>query len=140
PFLEAMLADIVAGQVIGENISGVEAGDAYVAGTSAMLGQIAQGRGMTPMDVEGMKEYTAATAESKESMVAIERYEASKHPFDSSNQYSFIGSLTRSLYPSVNKAQQGAAGTISGVASIITQGFASLVKPASAAGEDFNEK
>lgn len=137
PFLEAMLADIVGGKVIADDISGVDAGDAAFSGTAAMLGGIAQNRGMAPMSAEGFKTYTASTAKTNSDMIAAERYEAAKTPFDISNQYSFIGSFVRTLNPSVVSMKSSASGAVSGVASIITKGFASLFKPVSAA-ESFN--
>lgn len=133
PFLEAMLADTVAGNVIGENISGVEAGDAYFAGTSATLGGVAQMRGMQPMSVEGLQQYMAATSESTSDMIALEKYEASKTPFDTAAQYSFLGTFARSLYPTSITAKSSIAGAITSVGSVISQGFASIIKPASAA-------
>lgn len=138
PFLEAMMADVVAGQVIGEDIKGVDAGDALFAGTSAMLGGVAMNRGMTPMSLSGIKEYAAATTETESKMIAHERYEAAQKPFDVSNQYSFLGSFARSLYPTYNQAKTSTASALTGVASIISKGFSSIFTPVSASGV-FNE-
>lgn len=138
PFLEAALADIIAGNVIGENIGGVDAGDAYFAGTGAMLGGIAMNRGMTPLSKEGIQSYLAATSESRDSMIAAEKHEAQKTPFDVSNQYSFIGSFARSLYPISVTAKSGLNGALLSTGQVLSKGFSSLLQPVSATTE-YNE-
>lgn len=137
PFLESALADIVAGTVVSGDTQGVEAGDATMAGTAASLGGIAQRRGMTPMSSSGLEQYLASTSESTGDAIALEKYEASKTPFDINSQYSFVGSFARSLYPISLTAKSSVSGAISSVGSILSQGFGSLIKPASAA-QTFN--
>lgn len=137
PFLEAALADIVAGSVVSGNTVGVEAGDAAFAGTAATLGGIAQGRGLAPLSSDGIKEYQTASVQSKNDMIAVEKYEAAKLPFDIMNQYSFLGSFARSLYPVSVTAKTSIAGAVSSVGTVLTKGFASLIVPVSAA-QPFN--
>lgn len=141
PFLEAMLADIVAGTVIGEDIKGVDAGNAAFAGTAAMLGGVAQNRGMQPLTSEGISNYMAATRDTRNEMIAAERYEASKTPFDINNQYSFLGSFARSLYPTALHAQSSVASAITSIGSVLGLGLTSITKPYSVQAEDvYNEE
>ena len=74
PFLEAALADIVAGTVIAEDIQGVEAGDAVFAGSSALLGGMAQARGLQPLNKDGLQTYLAVSQEVKSDIAAVEQY------------------------------------------------------------------
>lgn len=138
PFLEASLADIAAGTVVSGDTTGVDAGDAVFAGTSAMFGGIAMNRGMTPMSSEGLKAYQTATMQSTSDAIALQKYEAAKTPFDVMNQYSFLGSFARSLYPTTLTAKTSVSGAISSIGSILTQGFSSVIKPVSAA-QVYNE-
>ena len=138
PFLESMAADIIAGTVISEDISGVEAGDATFSGTSALLGDMAQNRGLQPLSKENMQPYLAATNEVKMNIAAAEKYEAKQTPFDISNQYSFLGSTVRSLNPSVTKLKAGGASTLSGVSSLLSTAFSTLV-PSVKASQVYNE-
>lgn len=139
PFLEAALADMIAGKVISPDITGVEAGDAAFAGTGALLGQMAQHRGMQPLDKEGLKSYVAVTDEVNSDIAAAEAYDARNTPFDAYNQYSFLGSLVNTLYPSLVKFDSNAPTAIASIGSIISTGFSSLTKPISA-NKKFNDE
>lgn len=139
PFLEAALSDIVSGNVIGTTIAGVDAGDAFFAGSGALLGGIAMARGMAPLSKTGVKSYLATTADTRSDLVADAKAEATDNQWDVTSQYSFLGSLTRSLYPSVSKAKSSVSGAVMSVGSILNLSAQSLTKDASAVGE-FNEE
>lgn len=138
PFLEAALSDIVAGNVIGEDIAGVDAGDAFFAGTSALLGGIAMKRGMAPLGKSGIQQYLAATADTRETLIADAKAEASQDQFNPYNQYSFLGSLTQTLFPVVSQAQSSASGALMSVGSLISTSVGSLTRDASAT-QEYNE-
>lgn len=76
---------------------GEAASIAIFAGTGELLGDMAMSRGMRPADTNSLKEYLAEKAEADKEYEAMSRYAASKEPFDIYNQYSFAGSLIRSL-------------------------------------------
>ncbi len=139
PFLEAALADMLAGRIIGDNIAGVEAGDAAFAGTGALLGDMAKNRGMQPLSKEGIKSYTAVTNEVNSDIAKAEAYDARNTPFDIYNQYSFLGSIVSSVYPSLVKFNSGGSGVLSSIGSILSTGFSSLTHT-SLAKESFNEQ
>ncbi len=50
---------------IAEDIQGVEAGDAVFAGSSALLGGMAQARGLQPLNKDGLQTYLAVSQEVK---------------------------------------------------------------------------
>lgn len=139
PFLESMLADIVAGRVIGPDIAGVDAGDAAFSGTGALMGQLAQHRGMQPLNKEGIKEYTAIAGKVGEDIAAVEAYDARNTPFDVYNRYSFLGSFAYSIYPSLLKTQVGATGVLASLGSLMSVGFSSVTNTA-LAKQEFNSE
>ena len=138
PFLEAALADIVAGTVIAEDIQGVEAGDAVFAGSSALLGGMAQARGLQPLNKDGLQTYLAVSQEVKSDIAAVEQYEAKDEPFNVMNQYSFAGSFVRSVYPAANQVKAGVAGIIPGMQSLFSTATTSLISPKLHATQIYN--
>lgn len=67
------------------------------AGTGEILGDMAMSRGMRPASTSSLSEYLQAKAETDKEYEAVARYAASKDPMNIYNQYSFAGSLVRSL-------------------------------------------
>lgn len=76
---------------------GEAASIAVFAGTGEILGDMAMSRGMRPADKDSLKEYLAEKAKVDQKYEQTARYAASKEPFNIYNQYSFAGSLIRSL-------------------------------------------
>lgn len=132
PFLEAYLIDIIKGQVVGPDTDSVDAGDALFAGTAHINGQMAQARGMKPLTDEGLQEYLAINEEVQNEYIAAARYEAKDTPFDIMNQYSFLGSFGRTLYPSVTKVGSSVTHSVSAIPEILSTSLASILPNASA--------
>jgi Peptidase family M23 len=134
PFLEAALADIIAGKVVGPETKGVESGDAIFSGTGALLGGVAQARGLKPLTSSELENYLAKSNQVKNEYVAQGIYEAQATPFDIYNQYSFVGSFARSLNPTVISASGGVSQTLAAIPKFFSSTFASVVPSAHAAG------
>ncbi len=132
PFLEAMLTDIVAGQVIGPSTVGVEAGDAIFSGTGALLGGVANARGMKPASTEDLETYLARNNTVKNEYEMIARDEAKSTPLDVNNQYSFLGSLARSVVVPLTDASTSTSATIASIPKILQTSFSSIIPSASA--------
>jgi len=137
PFLEAALTDIIAGQVVGPNTVGVEAGDATFAGTGALLGGIAQARGLKPLSADEVESYATLTEEVEGEYIAQARYEAKDTPFDVMSQYSFLGSFARSLNIPYTKAASSVGGTLQAIPQILSTSVASII-PSVSAQQSFN--
>lgn len=115
PFLEAQLADMLAGQTVNSHTAGVDAGDAMFSGSSTILGGTAMARGLKPLNKSGVQEYMALSETVKNDYIAMEREDAKKTPFDIYNQYSFLGSLVRTINPVVTSSDNSLAAIITGV-------------------------
>jgi hypothetical protein len=79
------------------NTKGRQASEALFAGTGEILGDMAMSRGMRPGDDKSMSEYLSAKADIDKEFEEVGRYNASKNQFDPMNQYSFMGTLVRSM-------------------------------------------
>ena len=106
PFLISTLADILAGKVVDSNTKGVDSGNAIFAGTAVLSGEIAKDYGMKPASKEDFTQYLASTQDVRQQNIDSERVLAQTTPFDIYNKYSFLGSLSRSVYPALTKAKQ----------------------------------
>lgn len=137
PFLEAMLADIIAGEVVSGDTQGVDAGNASFAGAGALFGALAGGHGMTPASEEELEEYMVATEQTNQDRIAAERYEAQKTPFDIYNQYSFLGSFVRTINPTINKSTASISSALQNVPSFLGVALTSVF-PSVHAQEVFN--
>lgn len=133
PFLEAALVDIVAGQVVGPDTKGVDAGDATFSGTSAILGGVAQARGLKPLGESDLESYMAKTNQVESEYAAQARYEAKATPFDIMNQYSFLGSLARTINIPATKASSGVSASLAAIPTFLSTALSSIVPSASAA-------
>lgn len=76
---------------------GEAASIAVFAGTGEILGDMAMSRGMRPADKNSLKQYLAEKAKVDQEFEQAARYAATKEPLNVYNQYSFAGSLIRSL-------------------------------------------
>lgn len=132
PYLEAALADIIAGVVVSGATKGVDSGNAIFAGSAALLGGLAMARGMKPAKSSEIKSYMAATEETRNNRIAVATLEAQKTPFDINNQYSFLGSAVRKVNPTLIKSTASISGALAGIPAFIATGFSSLVPQVSA--------
>ncbi len=133
PFLEAALADIIAGQVVGPDTASVDAGDAIFSGTSTLLGGVAQARGMSPSGtVEEVQSYAVKNNETQDQYIAQARYEAQATPFDIMNPYSFLGSMARTLNLPAIEARTGATGALAAIPQLLSASVGSLIPSANA--------
>jgi len=98
PFIEGMLIDVLAGNIITEDMTSVDSGNAIFAGSAGFMGQVAQTRGLSPLTTdEALESYLAKTAEVQNEYIAIEKHEARSDPLNIYSQYSFLGALTRQV-------------------------------------------
>lgn len=132
PFLEAALADIVAGKVVSHETANTDIGDASFGGAGALMGGLAQARGMEPANAEEIKAYMAVTEDIKNKNIAMETYEAKDTPFDIYNQYSFMGSLTRKITPTIVKSQASVSAALTSIPTFIGSAFSTLIPQANA--------
>jgi hypothetical protein len=129
---EDVLTNMLAGTVIDDKTKGIEAGDAMFAGTAALLGGVAQSRGLSPLKKGGVKSYTVAKHESDQRIAAIEKYDAQSTPLDINNEYTFVGSLARN----VSSITASSNSLLSTVGSVFTQPLAGM--KASALADTYN--
>lgn len=76
---------------------GIAASEAVFAGTGIVLGDMAMSRGMRPADEQSLTEYLNAGATIRQEYEQLAREQAKYTPFDVYNQYSFLGSIAKSL-------------------------------------------
>lgn len=134
PLLESYLANMIAGQVVNGDTKGVDAGNALFAGTGAILGGIAQKRGMKPATKDDLQTYLAQNNETKDFYVALDQQDAASQPLDIYNQYSFVGSLARSIAPLAIKTSSNTAGTLAVVPSLFSTAIQGVIPSANAVG------
>ncbi|MEO5950672.1 MAG: hypothetical protein ABIQ04_04445 [Candidatus Saccharimonadales bacterium] len=132
PFLEAQLADIIAGKVVGADTKNVAVGDAAFSGGGALMGDFAKQRGLKPANKASLKSYLAITDEVKSQDVAMETYEAKSTPFDVTKQYSFLGSLVRKVNPTIVESTGSIAAALTSIPSFLGAAFSSIIPQASA--------
>lgn len=125
PYLESMIADIIAGNVT-KGISGIDSGDAAFAGTAGLLGDVAQNRGMKPLDSSEAMSYLALNQQTENEYASLERRQAADTPFDIYNQYSFLGSLARSFIPFTVSSSNSLAAIGLNTGSVFNAAFASI--------------
>lgn len=108
--LETMLNNALSGNIIEEADLGtdpVARGDAVWSGTAGMLSASAQARGLTPGNAEQIVAYKGLTNQVNDQYIALESETA--HPFDVKDQYSFVGSLARSVLQHTAGGNSGSA-------------------------------
>lgn len=111
---------------LDENTVGARQGDAIYTGSAQILGGTSALYGLKPGTKAEISQYVADTASIKQQNDAIARYDAQSTPFDSYNQYSFLGSFINKLglVPLVNSSLTS---NLSTIGSMIPKSFASLV-------------
>lgn len=135
PYLESVAADIIAGNLF-KDLEGLDMGDAAFVGVAGMMGGMAMKRGMKPLNARETVEYVALNTQVQESYAEVARYQARTEPFNVANQYSFLGSLVRSVTPHMQKTNQTVASTLGNIGRLLPAGLASLTPRASALSED----
>ena len=121
PYLMSQAADIIAGKSF-QNLEGMDFGDGAFVGTSAYMGDIAQNSGMKPLSSQEAVDYTNTNRQEYANYTSTAQYMARTTPFDIYNQYSFLGSITRSLAPVAYNSR--------GIAALVPMQLASFVPAA----------
>jgi hypothetical protein len=100
--LESIINNALHGSILSSGMSEapIDRAAAMWSGTSSILSESAKNRGMIPGNVEQITAYNNLQTDSKNDYIAVEREGA--NPLDITNQYSFLGSLSRSLLPYVS--------------------------------------
>lgn len=137
PFLKAALADTLAGKVVSGKTKGMDMGNASFAGNGEVLGKMAAARGLKPANLTTQKAYQLVANRVNDEYVAVETYEARATPFDVMNQYSFLGSLVRTINPIAVKSSASLSGALISVPTLIGTAFNGLI-PFAHAAEVFN--
>jgi|GEM_PF-1071048 len=138
PFLEAAMADMIAGKVVGKDTKGVDAGNVGFSGGSVIMTKMAAARGMQPGNIDQLKNYKLTAQEVQNEYIAMETYEARKTPFDVMNQYSFLGSAVRTVNPIVLKSTASISGALINIPTLLGAAVSSVIPNANAAS-GFNE-
>lgn len=139
PFLVAQLADMIAGTVVDSDTKGIDSGNAIFSGTSSLLGRIAQARGMKPGNKEDLAAYQQVKNQVNSKLIAIERYDARSEPFNVYNQYSMIGSFTRTLIPMAHKFRNDPVTAMISTPNLILSGVKNSTPLAGAFEGTFNK-
>ncbi len=132
PYVMAQAAEGLAGKTF-QDLEGMDFGDGAFVGTSAYLGDVAQQSGMKPLSSEEAADYTAKNKEVYAQLSDNERYLARTTPFDISNQFSFAGSLVRTLASTARTNSQTIATSAFSFMRIIPVGLLSSIPQARAA-------
>lgn len=133
PYLTSMLSDMVAGNVTGPDLVGMDMVNAAAVGTSATLNGNARVHGLMPLSPEQMVEYQNSNRQVQVAYEQVERYDAQKTPFDITNQYSFLGSLARTTLPIATAVSAGnLAVSLQSVPQILSTASATILPKASA--------
>jgi hypothetical protein len=116
-FAEQMLIDLLAGTVVDDSTTGSQAGDAIFVGSSVIMGNVAAAHGLSPLTLDGIKNYTVAKAGVDERYIAMDKYDAKEQPYNINNKYTFIGSLAYSLNDTYRTAGGNVLSTLGSLAS-----------------------
>ena len=137
--LPSLLADIVAGKVVGEGTFGELAGDAITSGAGVLNGKIAKYRGLAPLTPKDAVAYQQSMIATEEMYAREERI--GRSPFDITSPYTFMGKIVLNLTPHLVRAKTP-AGVLSSITAITTNSLkiASSLTVARAASEnDFKQ-
>ncbi len=110
--------------------------DAVWTGKSGILGAAAQHRGLVPGTTDEIIEYAQLQNNTKQDYIALETEDA--HPLDVSNQYSFMGSLARSVAGYTSSSSFGVSSLFHNVSSIVSGGVNSLSRVSSVYATSLN--
>lgn len=132
--LPSMLQDIVAGNVT-KGIVGEDAGNAIASGFGTITSKLGQRGGNAPLSVDDAVKYADAQNTTVAQYAADQRIAA--NPLDASNPYTFLGTITSQLMPTITDIQGGAAlSSLSSFGSAVTHSFSSILPSAGAASDE----
>lgn len=94
------VAEWAAEMSLDESTSGFDAGNAIAAGAGLMLQNSAMSSGLVATDVAGYRKYLSDTTTERNEYIAARKFDAKGTPFDTTNQYSFLGSLAVAMHQS----------------------------------------
>lgn len=83
--------------LIGATTVGPDVLNALFVGANVVLGSAAMEGGFSPTNQAGVKNYLAATEDTYQQDIAMQKYEATKNPFDATNQYTAVGAVATKL-------------------------------------------
>lgn len=139
PYIQAALADTIAGKAVDKNTKGKDMGNGGFSGASVLMSKIGLARGMQPGHKKQLRDFQLAAQKVEDDYVAVETYEARKTPFDVMNQYSFLGSAVRTVNPILLKSTASVSAALINLPTLLTTAAASAIPNANAAS-GFNEK
>jgi hypothetical protein len=139
PYIESEAGDIIAGNLF-QNLSGIDSGDAAYVGAAGIFGTMAMNRGMKPLNKDEGMQQLAANQNDFNQYAETEKYAARSNPFDITNQFSFLGSMARSLVPMIADSKTSASSAMMSIASMVPFSLNNLVKPAKALSGDYFDK
>ena len=125
PYIMSLTASVLAGDIF-QNLYGMDFGDGAFVGTAAIMGVMAQHRGLEPLSAEEAVAYTQSAKQNQEKYAEVQRYLAKSEPFNIYNQYSFFGSLASSVAPVARQNNKSAATMAISLTQLIPTSFASL--------------
>lgn len=126
PYLVAQVAEVMAGKTF-QDLEGMDFGDGAFVGTSAYLGDIAQQSGMKPLSSQEAADYTEKNKQVYAQLSDTERYLARTTPFDINNQFSFAGSIIRTIAPAAQASTSTVAASAFSFLRIIPAGLFSAI-------------
>lgn len=95
------IAEVLRELNIGSDTKGVDAGNAVAAGAQMMLSTSSMGYGLRPSKSDNknkdVTDYIAAAQPLQEKYTELAKADARETPFDANNEYSFMGTIVRSL-------------------------------------------
>lgn len=101
PYLDDIvqkIAEWAAEMPLDDETNGFDAGNALAAGAGLLLQNSALTNGLVSTNTAGYKKYLSNVSGEMNEYIAAQQYEAHKTPLDTTNQYSFMGSIALSLY------------------------------------------
>lgn len=137
-----MTAMVVMDSVVNNALSGsllenaeladatVVRGDGLWTGMSGLLGASAQQRGLVPGSSSQIVEYAQLQNQTKQDYIALEREDTNQ--LDIKNQYSFVGSLARSVAGYSTSSSFNAGSVLSNISSIVGGGLGTFANISSA--------
>lgn len=136
--LSYMLNNAVSGNMLTEDMENrpVERGTAVWGGLAVISSQNAMNRGMIPGNIEQIAAYSDLQNQSRLDRIAVDAQGTS--PLDISNPNSFIGVLATTIGGHFN-ASIDVSSSLTGIASVVTKGLASVLSPQRAFAKTFNE-
>lgn len=134
PYLTAQLADMAAGRVT-DGLKGLASVDAISMGGGLFFNGLARENGLMTMSPESMAEYQNGKREALTYYDELDQYAALSTPFDVTNQFSFAGSLARSVTPIATQIKSGGFGALQSLGSLASLASSSLLPSTSAADD-----